>query len=112
MTKELYLGVDISCTQIDWLNMICFNNIIVLDTSSREYVNRINLYRQRVWTCKYTGKINLTYEEALLSEVKATEKVQQFPKEFMGPVLRLVQFSKCYLRSCYFGNVYYDLSDL
>ena len=65
-----------------------------------------------MWTCKYTGKINLTYEEALLSEVKATEKVQQFPKEFMGPVLRLVQFSKCYLRSCYFGNVYYDLSDL
>lgn len=58
-----------------------------------EYLKRINLYRQRVWTCKYTGKINLTYEEALVSERKATEKVQQFPKEFMGPVLHLVQFS-------------------
>lgn len=40
-----------------------------------------------------SGKMNLTYEEALVSERKATEKVQQFPKEFMGPVLRMVQFS-------------------
>lgn len=53
----------------------------------------MKLYRRRVWTCKVSGKMNLTYEEALVSERKATEKVQQFPKEFMGPVLRMVQFS-------------------
>eukprot|EP00250_Pteridium_aquilinum_P010427 c1937_g1_i1 orf=457-2190(+) len=58
-----------------------------------EYLKHINLYRQRIWTCKYTGKSNLTYEEALDSEGKATERVQQFPREFMGPVLQLVQFS-------------------
>lgn len=58
-----------------------------------EYLKRINLYRLRVWTCKVTGKSNLTYEEALVSERRATERVQQFPKEFMGPVLNLVQFS-------------------
>lgn len=40
-----------------------------------------------------TGKTNLTYEEALVSERKATEKVLSFPKEFMGPVLHMVQFS-------------------
>lgn len=59
----------------------------------REYLKRINLYRQRVWTCKITGKSNLTYEEALVSEKQANEKVQQFPKELMEPVLRDVQFS-------------------
>ncbi|KAL7597994.1 hypothetical protein Lser_V15G23155 [Lactuca serriola] len=59
----------------------------------REYLKRINLYRQRVWTCKSTGKSNLTYEEALVSEKQANEKVQQFPKELMEPVLRDVQFS-------------------
>lgn len=29
----------------------------------------------------------------MVSERKATEKVQQFPKEFMGPVLHMVQLS-------------------
>ncbi|MFS7895317.1 putative transcription factor & chromatin remodeling DDT family [Helianthus anomalus] len=64
----------------------------------REYLQRINLYRQRVWTCKSTGKGNLTYEEALVSEKQAIEKVQQFPKELMEPVLRDVQFSMLPLR--------------
>eukprot|EP00250_Pteridium_aquilinum_P009835 c18970_g1_i1 orf=191-1018(+) len=58
-----------------------------------EYLEKITLYRQKVWTCKVTGKMNLTFEEALLSESQAAEKLQQFPKEFMGPVLKLVQFS-------------------
>lgn len=48
-----------------------------------------------MWTCKSTGKSNLTYEEALVSEKQANEKVQQFPKELMEPVLRDVQFSNC-----------------
>ncbi|XP_058097720.1 uncharacterized protein LOC131242836 [Magnolia sinica] len=64
----------------------------------QEYVNRINLYRQRVWTCNVTGKTNLTYEEALVSERRAAEKVQQFPKELMAPVLRIVQFSTLRLK--------------
>ncbi|CAM6024856.1 unnamed protein product [Sphagnum balticum] len=63
----------------------------------QDYLSCMNLYRRRVWTCKVSGKSNLTYEEAVVSERKATEKVQQFPKEFMGPVLHLVQFS-CRLR--------------
>lgn len=58
----------------------------------QEYLERINLYRQRVWVCKVSGKINLTYEEALVSERRATEKVQHFPKELIRPVLRMVQF--------------------
>ncbi|KAK9162101.1 hypothetical protein Syun_003003 [Stephania yunnanensis] len=59
----------------------------------KEYLNRINLYRHRVWTCKFTGKTNLTYEEALVSEQRATEKIQQFPEELVAPVLHMIQFS-------------------
>ncbi|CAK9217867.1 unnamed protein product [Sphagnum troendelagicum] len=59
----------------------------------QEYLSCMKLYQRRVWTCKVSGKSNLTYEEAIVSEHKANEKVQQFPKEFMGPVLHMVQFS-------------------
>ncbi|KAK4791044.1 hypothetical protein SAY86_031457 [Trapa natans] len=59
----------------------------------QDYVNRINLYRQRLWSCKVTGKSNLTYEEAMVSEKRATEKVQQLPQELMAPALHLIQFS-------------------
>ncbi|XP_057817503.2 uncharacterized protein LOC131030630 isoform X1 [Cryptomeria japonica] len=64
----------------------------------QEYLERINLYRQRVWVCRVTGKTNLTYEEALVSERCATEKVQQFPKDLIGLVLRNIQFSTLRLK--------------
>lgn len=66
-----------------------------------KYADRINLYRQRVWNCKVTGKGNLTYEEALVSEQKAIEKVQQFPSDLVALVLREVQFSMCSSHSLY-----------
>ncbi|XP_042477159.1 DDT domain-containing protein DDB_G0282237-like isoform X2 [Macadamia integrifolia] len=62
------------------------------------YLQRQNIYRQRFWTCKVTGKTNLTYEEALVSERRAMEKVQQFPKELMEPVLHMIQFSMLKLK--------------
>jgi len=31
-----------------------------------EYLNRLDLYRQNVWTCKVYGKSKLTYKEALV----------------------------------------------
>ncbi|XP_059433275.1 uncharacterized protein LOC132166474 isoform X3 [Corylus avellana] len=63
-----------------------------------EYLNRINLYRRRVWACKVTGKASLTYEEALVSEKRAAEKVQQFPKELMAPALHVIQYSMLSLK--------------
>jgi hypothetical protein len=62
----------------------------------QDYLNRLNLYRQRVWACKATGKTGFTYEEALVSEQRATEKFLQFPKEFTTPALRIIQYSKSY----------------
>jgi len=65
-------------------------------TRTSDYLNRLNQYRQRVWTCKVTGKTGLTYEEALVSEMHATEKVQQIPEELKAPALRIIQYSKFY----------------
>lgn len=44
--------------------------------------------------CKSTGKSNLTYEEALVSEKDAIQKVQQLPDELVAPALHIIQFSK------------------
>lgn len=63
-----------------------------------KYLNQINLYRQRVWTCKVTWKPNLTYEEALVSEKRATEKLHQLPKELMAPALQIIQYSMLSLK--------------
>lgn len=38
---------------------------------NRAYLDQLNLYRQRIWTCKATGTPNLTYEQALASETRA-----------------------------------------
>ncbi|KAK3158196.1 hypothetical protein QOZ80_2AG0134040 [Eleusine coracana subsp. coracana] len=59
----------------------------------QEYLKRVNLYRQRLWTCKVSGKSNLTFEEALVSEHNAMEKAQKLPAELMAYVLRMTQYS-------------------
>ncbi|TVU14415.1 hypothetical protein EJB05_37882, partial [Eragrostis curvula] len=59
----------------------------------QEYRKRLKLYRQKFWTCKVSGKSNLTFEEALICEQRAAEKAQQLPKEFIAPVLRMIQHS-------------------
>lgn len=62
--------------------------------SYEEYLAKINLYRQRIWVCKASGTADLTYEEALVSELEGSQKIQHFPSHFMGPVLHMVQFSQ------------------
>lgn len=88
-----------------------------------EYLNRVNLYRNRVWMCKSTGKTNLTYEEALVSEKHAVEKLQELPKELVAPALRIIQFSMLSLKDLadtiatnleerlYVGSEYYGRKD-
>ncbi|VYS66291.1 unnamed protein product [Arabidopsis thaliana] len=62
------------------------------------YLKRLNLYRNRVWTCKSTGKTSLSYEEALDSEKLAGKKVQTLPRELVAPALRIIQFSTLSLK--------------
>lgn len=43
----------------------------------RDYIKQQSLYRQRVWSCKYSGSNGLTYEEAVASEDKVAAVVDQ-----------------------------------
>jgi len=51
------------------------------------------LYRERVWSCAITGKTNLTYEEALLSEKKAQEGFDKFPLIYQQVALPIIHHS-------------------
>lgn len=66
--------------------------------SYNEYLKRINLYRKRVWTCKATGKDNLTYEEALVSEENASKRRKSIPAQYVAPILNDIQFSMLNLK--------------
>uniref|UniRef100_A0A7N0TNB0 DDT domain-containing protein n=1 Tax=Kalanchoe fedtschenkoi TaxID=63787 RepID=A0A7N0TNB0_KALFE len=81
---------------LDRVYQIRFTKEIFCDY--HQYLNRMNLYRQRLWTCKMTGKSNLTFEEALVSEQRASEKVKQLPSELVETALRSIQFCMLPLR--------------
>eukprot|EP01102_Stenamoeba_stenopodia_P003950 TRINITY_DN1408_c0_g1_i12.p1 TRINITY_DN1408_c0_g1~~TRINITY_DN1408_c0_g1_i12.p1 ORF type:complete len:708 (-),score=259.09 TRINITY_DN1408_c0_g1_i12:138-2261(-) len=57
-----------------------------------EYIERFEQYRQRQWTCAATGRKNLTYEEALLSEQRAELSSKSFPEHFLLPLLIFIQY--------------------
>lgn len=56
-------------------------------SSNRDYFERVMLTSSMVWTCAYTGKPNLTYDEALESEKEARAILRQFPRAVRGPVI-------------------------
>lgn len=52
------------------------------------------LLNSLVWTCSLTGKINLTYTEALLSEKSARKSLKRLPKHFIAPMLIVAKLTK------------------
>ena len=57
------------------------------------YSNRLAFYNQKIFQCELTGRINLTYFEALKSERKEAIALHKiFPEQLKAPVLRSVQF--------------------
>jgi ADP-dependent phosphofructokinase/glucokinase len=59
-------------------------------------VERVILYKQQVWTCKYTGRKNLSYMSALSSEQKHVERIyfSEFPKYILYPMIKILNESK------------------
>jgi hypothetical protein len=125
-TKEIFRDYQYPfachyCQLID-LYLICINILIkldnfhtslgvlqkyafVLDYLIREFLYRLTLYHQKVWTCEVSGKSELTYEEALVCEQQAAVKAQMFPKELIAPVLQMIQHSRLSLLQI-FLNIY------
>ncbi|GAM22698.1 hypothetical protein SAMD00019534_058730, partial [Acytostelium subglobosum LB1] len=57
-----------------------------------DYLDHMDKYRLRQWTCSITNKTNLTYEEALMSEKKAIDKVSKFSEVLLPHCLRMIQY--------------------
>ncbi|XP_054827062.1 bromodomain adjacent to zinc finger domain protein 1A [Eublepharis macularius] len=55
-----------------------------------DFFERTILCNSLVWSCAVTGKPGLTYQEALESEKKARQNLQNFPEPLVIPVLYLV----------------------
>nr|XP_060615266.1 bromodomain adjacent to zinc finger domain protein 1A [Anolis sagrei ordinatus] len=55
-----------------------------------DFFERTILCNSLVWSCAVTGKPGLTYQEALESEKKARQNLQNFPAPLIVPVLYLV----------------------
>eukprot|EP00003_Mantamonas_plastica_P026758 TRINITY_DN5580_c0_g1_i1.p1 TRINITY_DN5580_c0_g1~~TRINITY_DN5580_c0_g1_i1.p1 ORF type:complete len:116 (+),score=26.72 TRINITY_DN5580_c0_g1_i1:256-603(+) len=60
-----------------------------------KYLTVLDEYRKRQWSCKFTGKSNLTYEEALKSESEVGEEIwKEFPGVFLESLCRMVHHCK------------------
>lgn len=82
---------QISILKVLLMQTGCYSSLTVL---YREYERRLALYKDTIWTCRCTGHINLTHEEALRSEQEKYRLLQQqFPEYFYKPVLILVHHS-------------------
>ena len=58
-----------------------------------EYLEKMHLYRRRVWTCEFSSTHSLTYEQALKSELGANQWIENFPKSHMKALLSKCQWS-------------------
>ncbi|CAD7702456.1 unnamed protein product [Ostreobium quekettii] len=85
------LGLPPGVSPEDGLWVVRFTGEVFADYGA--YLRKQQLYARRGWSCKYTGRSGLTYEEALVSEERAKRAHGQFPECFEGPVLRLVHHS-------------------
>ncbi|XP_055996600.1 tyrosine-protein kinase BAZ1B-like isoform X2 [Ostrea edulis] len=62
--------------------------------SKEEYTRRQSWYKEKIWTCKCTGHVNLTHEEAWNSEKQVFKVLKnQFQSVYHKPVLQLVHHS-------------------
>ncbi|RMZ90741.1 hypothetical protein DV736_g2038, partial [Chaetothyriales sp. CBS 134916] len=63
-------------------------------TSYESYLQRMDWYKQKRFTCEVSGRSGLSYFDALRSEKAGSREVEQaFPEPLKSPVLRRVQFS-------------------
>ncbi|KAH0620540.1 hypothetical protein JD844_021104 [Phrynosoma platyrhinos] len=71
------------------VHFCCFNFLHCSD-----FFERTILCNSLVWSCAVTGKPGLTYQEALESEKKARQNLQNFPEPLIVPVLYLVTLTQ------------------
>eukprot|EP00842_Homolaphlyctis_polyrhiza_P003364 jgi/Hompol1/4028/HPOL_003440-RA len=88
-----------------------------------DYLARVTHYRRKIWSCEVSGRSGLTFQEAIESELKAKQTLEdRFPRVWNQPVLERIHFNQLalndlvddlydYLRSRYFvGEIVYLVS--
>uniref|UniRef100_A0A4W3GM20 Bromodomain adjacent to zinc finger domain protein 1A n=1 Tax=Callorhinchus milii TaxID=7868 RepID=A0A4W3GM20_CALMI len=60
-----------------------------------DFFERTILCNSLVWSCAITGKPGLTYQEALESESRARQNLQNFPGPLVVPILYLTTLTHC-----------------
>ena len=55
-----------------------------------EYIKKVFLYSSQHWSCQFTGKSNLTYNDALSSEKEALKQLESIPEYFKEPLLKCI----------------------
>lgn len=70
---------------------ISYTKEIFLDYN--DYIDRVMLYQEKIWSCALSGKSNLSYKEALSSERDCYIMVNKLPKDFVHVALHLIQGS-------------------
>ena len=69
-----------------WSRFVCDDD----PTCSRDFFQRSVQCNSQMWTCEYSGRTNLTYDECLASEREALDLFDSFPDALKRPVLALV----------------------
>ena len=70
------------------------NHLPSLSLPSSEFFERTILCNSLVWSCALTGKASLTYLEAVESERRARQSLQNFSPALLLPLLHLVAASR------------------
>lgn len=59
----------------------------------KSYISRLNYYKQRKFSCKYSGKSKLTFEQALKHEICTKEYIENaVSKDLLIIILNSTQF--------------------
>lgn len=63
-------------------------------SSSDEVERKCTVYNEKIWTCRATGKSNLTFKDALKTELNASRTLRKsYPKFFEKAVLEHIHLS-------------------
>ncbi|GIY64427.1 bromodomain adjacent to zinc finger domain protein 1A [Caerostris extrusa] len=61
---------------------------------SNDFFERVIMCNSLVWTCALTGKSNLTFQEAAISEEEARRSLKTFPLALKKPLLYLASLTQ------------------
>lgn len=69
-----------------------------ISADGREYLAKLDFYRQPVWTCSWSLKKHLTYEQALLSESSKRSYIESLGVDLKQKLTELILAKKAVMK--------------